>query len=511
MCNSYNDGQRKLMMNLSEFMLHHKKNVFKLIGGAGTGKTYCLSRFILKHQQCNNIVITAPTHKALQVLRQSIKNDKLKYVTIHRCLGYEQHYDKEGKSTPKFDLSNFNHACSINEELPTILIIDEISMISDKLFNCIKELHTMHHFKLILTGDSCQLPSLENKMVDNKQVIYPKISNIFNYYNFEHNLTEIQRTDKKILCETYQIFRDYVLFNDYEKFLTALNHIKKQKSDFVKFTNKNYKFEMQIMKSFKQNQTAVIASSNEKVQHYNDVIHEDLYPKSNLKWHVDQGVYFTSFFAYIKDDISSKFYTSQQCKILEVEKSTLYNSYFKKTFNVIKLKLSVLDIEGKQSDVIDVHVHHPEHEEENKLFISNFRKKLKEKISRDIKTSNAISKAWVIFYFNKKCINCPITFSYCTTTYKAQGSTYDNVFIDMDNILMCRSRSELQLTRELYTAISRAKHKLYLLLDLDKLNDKKTCSRCRCTKSINEFQYNEKSFKLCSKCRSTTNKSRKKK
>ena len=53
---------------------------------------------------------------------------------------------------------------------------------------------------------------------------------------------------------------------------------------------------------------------------------------------------------------------------------------------------------------------------------------------------------------------------YACTINKAQGSTYDEVFIDLDDICKCNSGD--QIARMLYVAVSRARHHVYLTGDL---------------------------------------------
>ena len=59
--------------------------------------------------------------------------------------------------------------------------------------------------------------------------------------------------------------------------------------------------------------------------------------------------------------------------------------------------------------------------------------------------------------------NLPIKYSYAITTYKSQGSTYENVIIDYKNIYSCNRTSMDNLTRSMYVAVSRVQNKLWFL------------------------------------------------
>jgi ATP-dependent exoDNAse (exonuclease V) alpha subunit len=54
--------------------------------------------------------------------------------------------------------------------------------------------------------------------------------------------------------------------------------------------------------------------------------------------------------------------------------------------------------------------------------------------------------------------------AYAQTINKAQGSTYDRVYIDLDDVSGCRNKN--QLARMLYVGVSRAKYQVFLTGDL---------------------------------------------
>jgi ATP-dependent exoDNAse (exonuclease V) alpha subunit len=54
--------------------------------------------------------------------------------------------------------------------------------------------------------------------------------------------------------------------------------------------------------------------------------------------------------------------------------------------------------------------------------------------------------------------------AYACTINKAQGSTFDSVFLDLDDVSRCNSGD--QIARMLYVAVSRARNHVYLCGDL---------------------------------------------
>lgn len=55
-------------------------NEVSLSGAAGTGKTYLTTKLVKQLKETYHITITAPTHKALQVLRQNLITDEIQNV-----------------------------------------------------------------------------------------------------------------------------------------------------------------------------------------------------------------------------------------------------------------------------------------------------------------------------------------------------------------------------------------------------------------------------------------------
>ena len=74
------------------------------------------------------------------------------------------------------------------------------------------------------------------------------------------------------------------------------------------------------------------------------------------------------------------------------------------------------------------------------------------KAQDDYAVLSAIDTSWV-----------DLRAAYACTVNKAQGSTFDKVFIDLDDISRCNSGD--QIARMLYVACSRARHHVYLTGD----------------------------------------------
>ena len=83
-----------------------------------------------------------------------------------------------------------------------------------------------------------------------------------------------------------------------------------------------------------------------------------------------------------------------------------------------------------------------------------------DKIEKEIKNNKF--KDWNN-YKKLKEINASIGYSYGFTVHKSQGSSFDYVFVDLQDILKCKE--DVLRNKILYVACSRAKKKLYLIYD----------------------------------------------
>lgn len=128
------------------------ENVLIITGGPGTGKTTIIKAIVELYQQLNDlsyeslvseISLLAPTGRASKRLSESTH---LPATTIHRFL-------KWNKDTNKFAVNEYDKNNS------KLIIIDEVSMLDEALFNSLLKGLT-DNIKLVLVGDYNQLASV---------------------------------------------------------------------------------------------------------------------------------------------------------------------------------------------------------------------------------------------------------------------------------------------------------------------------------------------------------------
>lgn len=142
----YNEQQIEAIKKAME------KNLLIITGGPGTGKTTIIKAIVQMYKEIHNynydelvdkIALLAPTGRAAKRMSESTL---LPASTIHRFL-------KWNKDNNEFLINEYN------KDFSEFIIIDEVSMIDNALFDSLLRGLT-HNVKIILVGDYNQLPSV---------------------------------------------------------------------------------------------------------------------------------------------------------------------------------------------------------------------------------------------------------------------------------------------------------------------------------------------------------------
>ena len=142
----YSDMQKEAIKKALE------SNILIITGGPGTGKTTIIKAIVELYKKLNklnekelitNIALLAPTGRASKRMSESTN---LPASTIHRFL-------KWNKEVDEFMINEYN------PDFSNLIIIDEVSMIDNRLMNSLLRGLT-NNIKLVLVGDYNQLPSV---------------------------------------------------------------------------------------------------------------------------------------------------------------------------------------------------------------------------------------------------------------------------------------------------------------------------------------------------------------
>ena len=133
--------EKMKLTKINEYDIKKGKGVF-IEGEAGTGKT-TLANKLKASLKPHQYKIATPTHKS------SLLYDDAQ--TIYSLFNINQHNHTYLKST----------ADKLKAEGVEYIFIDEVSMISSKVWAALRDIKKIYQFKFILIGDFSQLDSIE--------------------------------------------------------------------------------------------------------------------------------------------------------------------------------------------------------------------------------------------------------------------------------------------------------------------------------------------------------------
>lgn len=467
----FTKDQNKAYDELIKFISEpYNPNDYKhaLSGPAGTGKTYLLKAIIKNCKYTySSIGLSAPTHKACRVMKESINISGINVRSMASYLGFRPNYD-----AAKFDIKNppfdSKGRIKILDEKPQLLIMDESSMIGRGELFYIEKFCKQVQCKIIFVGDESQLPPIGERYA-------PAFRNIP-----IHKLTQIVRQgDDNPVSPLLEILR-YDITHKTSEFI---NRITKVPSSFNEDYTKGYQvlnpnaFTETVYRNFNDPEYSkniefakIIAYTNDWVSSWNKYVRNAIIKdadKSILTKHdlvlsgttiVDQfrDTIIVNSEEYIINDIVNYTHPKYNIKGFMVKFQAIHGGR-------IARPLFVLD----HNDMFSVQMYYK---------ISNDLIEIAKNASVKLR-----AQSWKNYYdFKDNCliivdvknslgqtlINRNIDYGFAITSHKAQGSTYDTALVDVNDIVYDKygyPRPDVEfVNRLLYVACSRCKNKLYL-------------------------------------------------
>ncbi len=445
------DKQDELLMQLAYFVLDkNKQSLFLLKGYAGTGKTTIISALVsnLWHTGYKSVLL-APTGRAAKVIGNY--SGRPAY-TIHKKI-YHSKKDKNG---------GLNFVLQKNKHTNTIFIVDEASMIPDRLSDAkifdngsllddlLFYVYSGNNCKLILIGDTAQLPpvKLELSPALNAQ----KLSYQYNKDIEEIELDEVMRqhSDSGILFNATRI-RMILQDNYFDGFKFDLDF-----PDMIRLTD-GYEIQDAIQDTYSSNgieDTAFIVRSNKRANQYNQQIRSKILGQENEITSGDYIMIVKNNYFWLKDSTEVGFIANGDiCEILEIfNHKDLYGFHFAE----VKLRMIDYPQQIPFETVIMLDTLHSErpslsYEESNKLY---------QEVAQDYAHERSRYKIMLAIKNNKYFNALQVKFSYAMTCHKSQGGQWENVFIEQPYL---PDGPDISYLRWLYTAVTRAQKKLYLI------------------------------------------------
>ncbi len=419
------------------------REVFLLKGYAGTGKSSLVGALVKTLSQYSmKSVLLAPTGRAAKVFGLYANTPAY---TIHKKIYRQKSFSP--------DMTGFT--LTENRHKQTLFIVDEASMIasssdssSDLLSDLIEYVYSSPGCKLVLIGDTAQLPPVGQP---NTPALEPIVLEEYLLKVTEATLTEVIR----------QSLTSGILYNAtklrqmmQEDFLCTPKIETTPFSDIQSISG--YEL-LEVLESAYsrdgKDQTIIVTRSNKRANIFNEgVRNRILYREEELESGDLLMIAKNNYFWAEKVEEIDFIANGDVAQVLRVRG---YNEMYGFRFADVTLRLLDYDVDIDAKIMLDtLHLEYPSLTPElNNQFFT----KVMEDYA-DVRTKRErIKRVKLDKWFNA----LQVKYAYAVTCHKAQGGQWQNVFIDMGNI--SEDAVSLDFFRWLYTAFTRSTERLYLI------------------------------------------------
>lgn len=447
------EGQRILILALSDFILNHRQQeAFLFKGYAGTGKTTVLSALVKAAPDLRmKTVLLAPTGRAAKVMASYSGKQAF---TIHKKI-YMPRTTPEG--------SVYMHRMD-NLHTNTLFIVDEASMIpgtptndgrfysdTDLLSDLIAYVYSGKNCSLILIGDTAQLPPVG---ADLSPALDPKyIETAFNLRLRKLELREVMRQslESGILANA-TLIREKIAAENYLFPVFKLQHFPDIKmidaaelEDALMFAHKDYG----------DDKTIVITRSNKRANIYNrEIRNRILFREDEISTGDYLMVVRNNYFWLPKESPAGFIANGDIIEIQKIRRITeMYGFRFAEAVirlvdypdhPEIEVKLLLNTITAETPALSS---------QDNQRFFEEVLKDYEDIPERRRRMEKVKNNPW----FNA----LQVKFAYALTCHKTQGGQWETIFIDQP--WLPENKIDKELLRWLYTAVTRATKQVFLV------------------------------------------------
>ncbi len=440
------------LQKLSNFLFSKSSDVvFLLKGYAGTGKTTLTGALVKNLWQLKlKPVLLAPTGRAAKVISNYSGRQAQ---TIHRYIYYPKKNNSGGLT---FQLKQ-------NKNRNTVFIVDEASMISDTpsdsksfengslLDDLMMFVYSGHNCKLLLIGDTAQLPPVKLELSPaldinnlelgfNKEVIQVELDEVVRQAadsGILMNATNLRETINDGFYSSFQFeiqdYPDVVRFFDGHEIIDALN---------------------EAYSSSGHEESVIILRSNKRANIFNQQIRSRiLFQEDELSTGDYLMVVKNNYFWLDSKSDAGFIANGDIIRVLEIYAiKELYG------FKFAEVKIDMVDYADQKPfetvlllDTLTSESPSLTYEDSNRLY---------QEVQKDYEHETSKYKKFLGVKNNKFFNSLQVKFSYAITCHKSQGGQWDHVFVEQPYLPEGPNKDYL---RWLYTAVTRAKKRLYLI------------------------------------------------
>ena len=430
------DEQKRVYSHLLGFLHDPNKQAIIIDGSGGVGKSFmvnyicnnliedykCSCQISGKNPEYRFIIPTATTNKACESLSQYLKTT---VQTIHNYLGLVVFDDYETGETSV--VPSRSYRTRHNE----VILIDEASMINKVTFEYIKKalLKEDCNCKVIYVGDKYQLPPVKED-----------ISQVYLQGYEELSLTKLLRASNQELININKAAKQLVIDGTEIPVKEGLN---------VHFLN-DTTAPKYIINSFKNpdHNNLICCYTNKSVIAYNNYckqIRGITTPYVKGEHYVCNNVVHMSDSNH--ENLSVIFHVEDECKITNIDfHPQQVKVYENNTVEAYRAEIENLSYGSKFVVYLPTDIN--KHLEQIKL--------IKKQAMQD-------KELWRVYYAMKNFFP-DMRPRDAKTIHKAQGSSVEDVFIDLNDLSHCYDKNVTR--RLLYVAISRARKNVYFYGEL---------------------------------------------
>ena len=445
-------GQDQALQLLARFVLDKSPDrIFMLKGYAGTGKTTLVGTLVknLWKAQMSSVLL-APTGRAAKVISNYSGRQAF---TIHKKIYFPK---REKGGGVRFRLQP-------NKHKNTLFIVDEASMIPDikqdnKLYENGSLLDDLIEFvdrgfncKLVLIGDGAQLPPVHLEI---SPALDPSL--LERQYNKKVSGLELQEVvrqvaDSGILFNATRL-REVLAEGFFERFKFKLANY----PDVIRPVDGQEVMDA-IMDGYSElgkEEVAIIVRSNKRANLYNQNIRNRILFQEEALSAGDFLMVVKNNYFWVKPESAAGFIANGDIvEVLSIQAiKELYG------FKFAEVSLRMVDYPNMEPldtvlllDTLEMETPSLTYEDSNRLY---------EAVKEDYAHEKSNYKKFLAIKNNRFFNALQVKFSYAITCHKSQGGQWDRVFVEQPYL---PEGPDKDYMRWLYTAITRAREKLYLL------------------------------------------------
>ena len=440
------------LQQLASYVVNPTPNsLFLLKGFAGTGKTTIISSLVKNLWKIKRAgILLAPTGRAAKVI-SLYSNQEAQ--TIHKKIYFPK---KTGGAGVTFVLQP-------NKHKNAVFIVDEASMIPDedqdsKLFenkgllsDLIQYVDSGQNCQLIFIGDTAQLPPV--KLDLSPALMEQTLGQDYDKEVIHIELNEVVRQSEEsdILLNATRI-REALSEEFYESFKFKLT----EKKDLIRLIDGDEILDA-IQDSYDNlghEDTSIIVRSNKRANQYNQQIRSRILFQEDEISSGDYLMVVKNNYFWVKPTSEAGFIANGDIvKVLEIFAiKELYG------FRFAEVKVQMVDYPKMAPfetvvilDTLESNTPSLTYDDSNRLY---------QEVMKDYEDETSKYKKFLKVKNNKFFNALQIKFSYAMTCHKSQGGQWHTVFIEQPYM---PNGIDKEYLRWLYTAVTRASDKLYLI------------------------------------------------